>query len=223
MWPTPVSIQEVICFIGLASYYRRFVKDFASIAEPLHNLTQKKAHFQWHGEHQAAFDKLKQCLTSASVLGYPLDHGEMLLDTDVSDAGIGAVLSQMQQGVERVLAYGSRKLAKTEQNYSTTRHEFLAIVDFTCHFRQYLLGRPFKVNTDHGSLRWLTKMKEPEGQLARWLEKLAEYDFEIVHRPGRVHTNADSHSRRPFRLSCPCKVQNTLDAFGSHASSGSPV
>lgn len=92
MWPTPMSIQEVRCFIGLASYYRRFVKDFASIAEPLHNLTKKNAHFQWHAEHQAAFDKLKCRLTSAPVLGYPLDHGEMTLDTDASDTGIGAVL-----------------------------------------------------------------------------------------------------------------------------------
>ncbi|XP_026022288.1 uncharacterized protein LOC113021785 [Astatotilapia calliptera] len=214
MWPTPTSIQEVRRFIGLASYYRRFVKDFASIAEPLHNLTKKNAHFQWHAEHQAAFDKLKCRLTSAPVLRYPLDHGEMTLDTDASDTGIGAVLSQMQQGVERVLAYGSRKLSRTEQNYCTTRRELLAVVDFTSHFRQYLLGRPFKVRTDHSSLRWLTKMKEPEGQLARWLEKLAEYNFEIIHRPGRVHTNADSLSRRPCRQSCPCRVQDPPKHLG---------
>lgn len=207
-WPTPTSVQEVRRFIGLASYYRRFVKDFASIAEPLHNLTKKNAHFQWHAEHQAAFNTLKHHLITAPVLGYPLDHGEMILDTDASDTGIGAVLSQMQGGTERVLAYGSRKLAKAEQNYCTTRRELLAIVDFTSHFRQYLLGRPFRVRTDHSSLRWLTRMKEPEGQLARWLEKLAEYEFEIIHRPGRLHTNADSLSRRPCRQSCPCNLQD---------------
>ena len=207
-WPTPTSVQEVRRFIGLASYYRRFVKDFATIAEPLHNLTKKNAHFQWSTEHQSAFDTLKHCLTTAPILGYPLDQGEMILDTDASDTGIGAVLSQMQDGAERVLAYGSRKLAKAEQNYCTTRRELLAIVDFTSHFRQYLLGRPFKVRTDHSSLRWLTRMKEPEGQLARWLEKLAEYEFEIIHRPGRLHTNADSLSRRPCRQSCPCKLQD---------------
>ncbi|KAG1957273.1 thy-1 membrane glycoprotein [Pimephales promelas] len=145
VWPTPTSVQEARRFIGLASYYRRFVKDFASIAEPLHNLTKKNAHFQWHAEHQAAFDTLKHHLTTAPVLGYPLDHGEMILDTNASDTGIGAVLSQMQGGTERVLAYGSRKLTKAEQNYCTTRRELLAIVDFTSHFRQYLLGRPFQV------------------------------------------------------------------------------
>ncbi|CAI5670379.1 unnamed protein product [Oreochromis niloticus] len=214
MWPTPTSIQEVRRFIGQASYYRRFMKDFASIAEPLHNLTKKNAHFQWHAEHQAAFDELKCRLTSAPVLGYPLDHGKMILDTDASDTGIGAVLSQMQQGVERVLAYGSRNLSRTEQNYCTTRRELLAVVDFTSHFLQYLLGRPFKVRTDHSSLRWLTKMKEPEGQLARWLEKLAEYDLGIIHHPGRVHTNADSLSRRPCRQSCPCRALDPSKHLG---------
>lgn len=163
MWPAPTSIQEVRCFIGLASYYRRFVKDFASIAEPLHNLTKKNAHFQWHAEHQAAFDELKCCLTTAPVLGYPLDRGEMILDTDASDKGIGAVLSQMQQGVERVLAYGSRKLAKTKQNYCTTRHELLAIVDFTSHFHQYLLGahrpqQPALAHKDEGARRTVSSM-----------------------------------------------------------------
>ncbi|XP_036001790.1 uncharacterized protein LOC118565513 [Fundulus heteroclitus] len=207
-WHTPSSIQEVRRFIGLASYYRRFVKDFASIAEPLHNLTKKHARFQWSEECQEAFDKLKHLLTTAPVLGFPLDQGNMILDTDASDVGIGAVLSQVQQGRERVLAYGSRKLSKTEQHYCTTWRELLAVVEFTSHFRQYLLGRPFIVRTDHSSLRWLTKMKEPEGQLARWFERLGEYNFEIIHRPGHLHTNADSLSRRPCRQSCPCNLSN---------------
>lgn len=144
-WPPPTSVQEVRRFIGLASYYRRFVKDFASIAEPLHSLTKKNALFQWRAEHQAAFDTLKHFLTTAPVLGYPLDDGEMILDTDACDTGVGAVLSQIQDGAERVLAYGNRKLSRAEQNYCTTRRELLAIVDFTAHFRQYLLGRRFKV------------------------------------------------------------------------------
>lgn len=151
---------------------------------------------------------LKHCLTTAPILGYPLDHGEMILDMDASDTGIGAVLSQVQNGAERVLADGRRKLAKTEPSYCTMRRELLAIVDFTTHFRQYLLGRLFKVHTDHSSLRWLTRMKEPEGQLAWWLEKLAEYDFEIVHRPGHLHTNANSLSCRPCCQSCLCHLQD---------------
>lgn len=90
----------------------------------------------------------------------------MIPDTDASNVGISAVLSQVQQGEECVLAYGSRKLSKTEQNYCTTRRELLAVVEFTSHFQKYLLGCPFTV--------WLTGMKEPEGELARWLERLGE-------------------------------------------------
>lgn len=101
-WPTPTSVQEVCQFLGLASYYRRFVKDFATIAEPLPALTRKYARFQWTEECQKAFDKLKQLLTTTPVLSYPLDEREMMLDTDASDVGIGAVLSQVQQGRECV-------------------------------------------------------------------------------------------------------------------------
>lgn len=104
------------------------------------------------------------------------------------------------------MAYGSRRLSSTEQNYCTTRRDLLAVVEFVSHFRQYLLGRPFTVRTDHSSLRWLTRLREPEGQLACWLEKLAEYDFQVLHCPGRHHQNADALSRRPCRTSHPCAV-----------------
>lgn len=124
----------------------------------------------------------------------------------MSDVGIGAVLSQVQEGRERVLAYGSCKLSQTEQNYCTTWWKLLAVVEFISHFRQDLLGRSFMIRTDHSSLPWLMRMKEPEGQLARWLERLGEYNFEIIHRPGRLRSNADSLSRRPSRQSCPCNL-----------------
>ncbi|KAM9328400.1 uncharacterized protein lrguk [Pholidichthys leucotaenia] len=207
-WSVPTSLQEVCRFVGLASYYRRFVKDFASIAEPLHALTKKNAPFQWTEKCQLAFDELKHLLTTAPVLGYPLDQGDMILDTDASDIDIGGVLSQIQQGRERVLAYGSRKLSSAECNYCATQCELLAVVEYTSHFRQYLLGRPFIACTEHSSLHWLTKMKEPEGQLARSFERLGEYNFEIIHRPGRLHSNVDSLSRRPccHCQSYPCKL-----------------
>ncbi|KAF7695155.1 hypothetical protein HF521_006878, partial [Silurus meridionalis] len=168
--------------------------------------------FHWTLESQQAFDKLKELLTTAPILGYPMDSGDLVLDTDASNFGIGAVLSQQQKGEERVLAYGSRSLTPTEQNYCTTRRELLAVVEFTAHFRQYLLGRPFTVRTDHSSLQWLLRMREPEGQLARWLEKLGEYDFRVVHRPGRCHENADVLSRRPCRTNCPCNLKNQISS-----------
>jgi len=144
------------------------VKDFASIAKPLHQLTEKKSSFCWNDECQVAFDHLKQCLTSAPTLVMPNWSSPFTIDTDASDTGVGAVLSQTDdEGTEHVIAYASRLLSKTERNYCTTRKELLAVITFLSHFRQYLLGRHFTVRTDHGALTWLQGFKNPEGQLDR--------------------------------------------------------
>ena len=104
---------------------------------------------------------------------------EYILDTDASDTGIGAVLAQVHDGQEKVIAYASRTLSKSERNYSTTKREMLALVYYSQHFRHYLYGQKFVARTDHAALRWLTNFKEPTGQVARWLEKLAEFDFKV--------------------------------------------
>lgn len=193
-WPTPSSQQQLQQFLGLASYYRRFICDFASISRPLHRLTEKNTPFHWSEECNSAFDGLQQLLTSTPVPAYPNFSKEFILDTDASNSGIGAVLSQLYDGKEHVVANASRALHKTERNY---RRNCWLLSSFTSHFHQYLLGRKFKLRTDHHSLTWLTNFKKPEGQLARWLEKLAEYTFDIQHRPGCKHNNADSLSRHP--------------------------
>ena len=153
--------------------------------------------FNWTGECQEAFLKLKGCLTSTPVLAYPTDDGMYTLDTDASQEGLGAVLSQTQEGVERVIAYYSRAMSRPERNYCVTRKELLAMLSAVSHFHPYLYGRKFLVRTDHSSLQWLLRFKEPEGQIARWLEKLQQYDFSVAHRAGKAHGNADALSRRP--------------------------
>ena len=154
--------------------------------------------FKWTSDCQEAFEELRQQLVSPPILAFPDYQKPFILDTDASNLGIGAVLSQEQDdGQERVIAYGSRILSKAERRYCVTRRELLAVVYFLQHFRPYLLGRHFTLRSDHGSLTWLRNFKEPEGQLARWLEKLQEYDFTIVHRPGQRHSNADALSRLP--------------------------
>ncbi|KAK3521363.1 hypothetical protein QTP70_003434 [Hemibagrus guttatus] len=200
-WLQPTNVNEVRQFVGLASYYRRFVKDFATVAKPLHNLLRKHARFHWTPECQLAFEKLKELLTTAPILGYPMDSGDLILDTDASNFGIGAVLSQLQQGEERVLAYGSRSLTPTEQNYCTTWRELLAVVEFTARFRQYLLGKHFTVQTDHSSLQWLIRMKEPEGQLARWLEKLGEWMESGEERPSWEDVSPCGPATKPIGAS----------------------
>ena len=146
---------------------------------------------------------------------------EFILDTDASDTGIGAVLSQLHSdGTEHVISYASRILTKSERNYCVTRKELLAVVYFLQHFRQYLLSDHFTLRTDHGALTWLQKFKEPEGQLARWLEKLQEYNFTIIHRPGHKHSNADSLSRYPCRQ---CGRESHLSEQSIFAISSTPV
>ena len=201
-WPTPHSVKAVRAFLGLTGYYRKFIREYASIAVPLTDLTKKGVKFAWNGDAQGAFEYLQQQLVSAPILGYPNKEGGFILDTDASGCSIGCVLSQLQEGVERVIAYGSKKLSKSERNYCVTRRELLSIVWFMEHFKHYLIGRPFLVRTDHNSLRWLFSFKEPEGQVARWLERLSAFNFKIEHRPGIRHGNSDALSRIPCQTPC---------------------
>ena len=119
-----------------------------------------------------------------------------ILDTDASGTGIGRVLSQCSPGEdqERVIAYFSQALSSQERRYCVTRRELLAVVKAIKHFHAYLYGRKFIIRTDHSALRWF---RHPEGQVARWIESLQQYDFTIEHRPGSRHGNADAVSRRP--------------------------
>lgn len=197
-WPIPASVTEVRGFVGLCSYYRKFIRGFSEICAPLHKLTEKGTKFKWSEDCDTAFLKLKRALTTAPILAYPVENDPFILDTDACDVGIGAVLSQCQEGQpERVIAYFSKSLSKAERRYCVTRKELLAVVASVKHFHHYLYGRKFLVRTDHGALRWLTNFRNPEGQVARWIETLMTYDYEIQHRPGRQHGNADSLSRRP--------------------------
>lgn len=196
-WPPPTNITELRSFLGLASYYRRFVRDFATIASPLHQLTNKGRRFGWSEDCAVAFRQLKAALIDAPVLAYPDPNQPFLVDTDASNVGVGAVLSQRGENGERVVAYYSCSLSRPERNYCVTRRELLAVVLAVRHFRPYLLGTRFTLRTDHASLTWMLNFRQPEGQVARWLEILQEYDFEVQHRPGRQHANADALSRRP--------------------------
>jgi hypothetical protein len=211
-WPVPCTLREVRSFLGLCGYYRRFVRGFSDIAAPLYRLTEKGRAFLWTEECQIAFDRLKAHLTSAPVLCMPDDDRPYVLDTDASDFAIGAVLSQNFGGEERVVAYASKRLTRTEANYCVTRRELLAVVYFIKYFRHYLLGRQsFLVRTDHAALQWLRRIPEPVGQQARWLETLEEYNFTVVHRSGVHHSNADAMSRRPCDRQRCCPRSTATD------------
>ena len=199
----PENISAVRSFLGMLGFFRMFIKDFAKIAKPLTDLTKKgviPVRKAWSEEHQFAFETLKNKLLQAPILSFPNFKEHFYLETDASNEQIGAVLMQKPEGKCRVIGYYSRKLNSAEVNYTTTEKECLAVVWAVTHkCRPYLHGQKFTVITDHSALRWLLNLENPTGRLARWGLKLMEYDFEVVTRPGRVHSVPDALSRLPTK------------------------
>ena len=215
-WPRPLNVSEIRSFLGFASYYRRFIPDFATIAEPLTKLTRKSNKFVWSEQTETSFNTLKNLLIEAPVLAYPDSNSTFVLDCDASLTGIGGVLSQLYQGEERAVAYASKTLNRAQRNYCVTKRELLAVVTFVKHFKHFLNGTPFIIRTDHASLTWLRNFKEPEGVLARWISTLETYNFSIQYRSSAKHSNADGLSRIPKRKcknsTCPeCFPQTALE------------
>ena len=211
-WKTPHTLKELRSFLGFASYYRRFIRDFAKVAGPLHDLQNKclhemKAnkrlhtpfHKMWSEEHREIFNKLKHLLTTAPVLGYADFTKPFILETDASNQGLGAVLSQEKNGMRYVVAYASRRLRPSErnmENYSSMKLELLALKwAVTEKFRSYLIGSEFEVYTDNNPLKYLQSAKLGAVE-QRWVSQLASFNFKINYRPGKQNANADALSRK---------------------------
>ena len=201
-WPKSKNVHELSAFLSTANYYRRYCQGFCDNPRSLHKLTEKGKPYAWPDECQNSFDKLKEMLTSAPVLGYPRQDLSYTLDCDASGYGTGVVLSQVQDGMERVISYYSRTVSKSERNYCVTRRELLAV-------HHFLYGSKFFIRTDHSAVKFFLRFKNPEGQISRWLEILSAYDFEIQHRAGRLHGNSDGLTRIPCGFCVVCKRQET--------------
>lgn len=195
--PPPKTKRQVRSFLGLASYYRRFIQNFSRIAKSLYDLTKQNRDFCWTEETQRSFDKLKESLTTPPIIKHPDFTSPFILHTDASDFAVGAVLAQNDdQKKEHVIAYASRILNGAERNYTVTEKECLAVIWATKHFHHFLQGTQFSIVTDHEAIPWLKKHKQPKGRLARWIIHLSEYEpYTIIKRKGSEHTNADALSR----------------------------
>ena len=210
-FPIPQTLTQVRSFLGLTTYYHRFVPCYSTIAEPLYRLQKKNIHFSWSNECQQAFDSIKQLLISSPTLRYPNFDREFLLMTDASNVGVGAILSQIDiDEKEYVIGYASRALSNEERNYSTTERECLAVLFGIKFFRPYLHGTHFTIITDHGSLTWLMNLRDCNGRLARWSLQLQGLHYSIKHRPGREHANVDALSRSPIAGQINNKLNSTI-------------
>ena len=203
-WHAPDKVKSVRKFVVFVGYYRRFVKYFADLAEPLVALKRKGAPFVWTDRQQTAF------LVRAPILGFPTEGGRLVLGTDASLFAVGGVLSQLQEERKVVIAYARLSLRLFQRQYCTTRREMLAAVAMCTHFWSYLRGAQFTLLTDHSSLRWLQRFRNGDGMLARWYLLLGQFSVTFEYRPGAQHANANGMSRQCGQCQRPdCPVSAT--------------
>ena len=194
----PQTKKKVKLFLGLCGYYRKFVPNFSTVASPLSELTRKNMpkRVVWTTKCDQAFWELKEALTRAPILMTPDWTLPFILQTDASSTGLGYVLSQVNSmGEEHPIAFASKKQLPSERNYSAIEREALTIVKGIKHFRMYLEGTTFTIQTDHNPLTHLGNLKDSHGRLARWALYLQPYDFTIVHHSRKPNSNADGLSR----------------------------
>ena len=198
-YPTPTNLKQLRGFVGLAQYYRKFIRDFSIIARPLYDLTKKAVKFTWTAECAHTFEILKDKLCSAPILAYPDFNKQFILYCDASLQGIGYILSQTRDGGEgeSVIAYAGRGITPRERKYGISELEALSVVSGVKHFDPYLRHSKFQIVTDHNCLTYLFGLNKPAGRLGRWSITLQMYDYTIIHRPGKIHQNTDALSRMP--------------------------
>lgn len=199
-YPRPKNSTEVKRFVGLCSWYRRFIQNFSDLMSPINSLLKgrkKKQPIQWTPEAETAFIKIKSALVSAPILCSPDFSRSFTIQSDASGVAIGGILTQEIEGIERVIAYASRSLSKSEKNFSTMERELLAIIFCIEKFRGYVEGTRFKVLTDHASLQWLNNFQNATGRLARWQVKLQQYSFDLIYKKGSSNIVPDFLSRTP--------------------------
>ena len=231
-WPKPKTLRDLRSFLGFASYYRRFVPRFAQLAKPLHELVSKlyeggkhgkqrtkSVGGDWSPECQRAFDSLKHALTSPPVLAYPDYTKLFIVEVDASNDGLGAVLSQEQDGRVRPIAYASRGLRGAErnmENYSSRKLELLALKWAVSEkFREYLISSTFTVLTDNNPLTYLQSKCKLKAVEQRWVSELANFNFSIKYRAGKQNTNADALSRLNWEKPEECDVDHVEAALAS--------
>jgi hypothetical protein len=193
-WKRPTFVTEIRSFLGLAGYYRRFIKGFSKIARPMTMLLQKNKKFKWTNACKRNFCELKRRLITAPVLVLPDIHKDFTIYCDASMQGLGCVL--MQEG--RVVAYASRQLKTHEQNYPTHDLELVVVVHTLKIWRHYLIGNKCEIYTDHKSLKYIFTQLNINLRQRRWLELIKDYNLEIYYHPGKANVVVDALSQKAY-------------------------
>lgn len=190
-WPIPTTVRALRGFLGLAGYYRKFVKDFGITAAPLTRLLRKNS-FVWDMEATQAFEKLKSALTSTPVLALPNFTEVFIVDCDASESGLGAVLHQKG----RPIAFFSQSLPNRYCKLPAYEKELIGLVKAIRHWRAYFWGNPFVVRTDHYSLKFLLEQRITTSPQQHWISKLLGFDFKVEYKSGKMNIVADALSRQ---------------------------
>ncbi|GBG66570.1 hypothetical protein CBR_g64842 [Chara braunii] len=201
-WPQPANVRELRSLLGLASYYRKFVPKFSVIAHPLSRLTSKNVAYAWCEKCETAFQALKEVLVSPPVLRIADPNLTFVVTTDASQFGIGAVLQQDDGDGLRPLKYYSKRMPSHKVATSTYMRELYALREAFTHWKHYLLGRHFKVYSDHQTLQWIKTQTDLSPTLTRWLHDIDVFNFELKHKKGCYNRVADALSRHPQYLTC---------------------
>lgn len=194
-YPAPQNSKQVRSFLGLSGYYRKFINNYASTAKCLTELTKKSVKFSWNSKHQEAFDSLKKSLTTYPILVYPDFNEKFILTSDASGTGLGAILSQIREGRERVIGYASRQLNKAESSMTTTEQEMLAVIFGLKFYNCYVHGQRILIRFDHRALQWLMNLPKPSCRQTRWALILAEMQYDVEHRSAARIQHVDALSR----------------------------
>ena len=198
-FPRPKNVSDVRSFVGLCNYYRKFIEGYAKVVSPLTELTKKNAKFKWTEECEEAFQAMKDKLTSAPILSYPRfgSDDEFLVYTDASGFALGGILAQVQDGVEKVIAYTGRKMLPAERKYSITEMEMLAVYHAIRKFDCYIRFHPITVITDHSPLVWIFKKQPTSNRICKWSFVLNQYNLKVQYRAGKLN-HCDPISRREY-------------------------
>ena len=212
-FPRPRNLKNIRQFLGLTGYYRRFIEGYAGIAKLLSHLLKDNVPFIWGNSEEKSFQDLKELLITEPLLIFPDFSKPFIVTIDASGYAIGGILSQGPINQDRPIAYTSRTLNTAEVRYDTYEKEALAIVYSVLHFRPYLYGRKFTLVTDHKPLLWFRNCKDGNARVLRWRLKLAEYEYDVVYKPGKANVNADALSRNPVKIT---EIEDTAEIFATY-------